>query len=76
MLLVIADDIEWESELGGPVRRLKKWQTAYDPVYESVALPVSIRAADAAATWPLSVCRDAQYCLVQARDTSLGIRSS
>jgi|GEM_PF-4313698 len=73
MLLVITDDIEWEAELGRLVERIKKLQTAYDRLYESAVLPASIRAADDAATRPLSIGQHAQYCLVQAMDMCQGI---
>lgn len=73
MLLVITDDIEWEAELGRLVGRIRMLQTAYDRVYESAALPASIRVADDAATWPLSIGQHAQYCLVQAIDMCQGI---
>lgn len=73
MLLVIMDDIEWEAELGRLVGRISKLQAAYDRVYETVALPASIRAADDVATWPLSIGQHAHYCLVQAIDMCQGI---
>ncbi|MFB9163568.1 hypothetical protein [Arthrobacter psychrochitiniphilus] len=70
---MIMDDIEWEAELGYLVGRINSLQAAYDRVYESVALPASIRAADDAATWPLTIGQHAQYCLVQAIDMCQGI---
>jgi hypothetical protein len=73
MVLVTPDNIEWEAELARLVGRINRLQTAYDRVYESATLPSSIRAADDAATWPLSIGQHAHYCLVQAIDMCQGI---
>lgn len=73
MLFVITDDIAWEAELGHLVERIGTLQAAYDRVYESASLPMSIRAADDAATWPLSIGQHALYCIVQAMDMCQGI---
>lgn len=68
-----ANEIDWESELGKLVSKIRQLNAGYDRAYEAPVLKTSIRAADDAATWPLAIGQHVTYCLVQAIDMCEGI---